>query len=113
MWSGSAEVIVTRPSRKYSSPRCLVLRPKSAEISCAIAMYCSPPTTRRAARCAAKKAVHCRGYGAWGNGLRLLTALDYTAIKRICHPERTREGSGLEAPGQILREYAQDESSPK
>ena len=27
-----------------------------------------------------------------------------------CHPERTREGSGAERLGQILREYAQDDT---
>src|SRR5206468_3057622 len=27
-----------------------------------------------------------------------------------CHPERTREGSGPDARGQILREYAQDDN---
>src|SRR4051812_29730602 len=29
---------------------------------------------------------------------------------RTCHPERTREGSDPDAQGQILREYAQDDS---
>src|SRR3954469_21375172 len=30
-------------------------------------------------------------------------------VARDCHPERTREGSGLVLQGQILREYAQDD----
>jgi hypothetical protein len=28
-----------------------------------------------------------------------------------CHPERIREGSGLGIPGQILREYAQNDNA--
>jgi hypothetical protein len=30
----------------------------------------------------------------------------------IGHPERTREGSGIESRSQILREYPQDDDSP-
>src|SRR5436305_246475 len=39
----------------------------------------------------------------------LVAARAIACAPSLCHPERTREGSGPEARGQILREYAQDD----